>query len=225
MTPLVLGGDHSLVVGSIAASAEHAPRVGVVWIDAHPDFNTPETTLTQNIHGMGLAVAAGLGFESLVRLRGFAPKVHPTRIAILGARAFDPGERVNLQSAGVRLWEAAETRRRDGPAVVAEAMDYLARQGATAVHLSVDLDVLDPGCWPGVSTPAEAGWSAEDLIAAARGVAAAAPLVAIDVVELTPPRDVNGATAEAAIRVAEEAFSPGSNRTVSHAPRAMALEP
>jgi arginase len=206
MTPLVLGGDHSLVIGTITASAERASELGVVWIDAHPDFNTPETTITGNIHGMGLAVAAGLGFESLVRLRGFAPKVHPNRIAILGVRDFDPGERVNLLRGGVRVWETAETDRRGVAAVVAEAMDYLASQGVMAVYLSVDLDVLDPARWPGVSTPADGGWSADELVLAARTVARAAPLMAMDIAELTPPRDPAGATAEAAIQVAEEAL-------------------
>lgn len=207
MTPLVIGGDHSAALGNIAAASQSVPGLGLIWIDAHPDFNTPETSPTDNIHGMVLAIAAGWGPMPLVRLLGYAPMVHPERIAVVGARSIDAGEVSNLRGAGVRVFDGEYVERHGARETAAEAVAYLAAHGVRAVHLSVDLDVLDPRRWPGVSTPAPGGLSSDDLAAAAQTVAEMAPIAAMDLVELTPPEDVGGVTAEAAIRVAEAALA------------------
>ncbi|MEA2640524.1 MAG: arginase [Chloroflexota bacterium] len=206
MTPLIIGGDHSFAMGSISAAAQRVPGLGVIWIDAHPDFNTPETSPTSNIHGMVLAVAAGLGPEPLVRLAGFTPMVHPERIVIIGARAIDAGEAGNIRDAGVHLYDAEYVERHGIQATVAEAMAYLATRDVRAAHLSVDLDVLDPRLYPGVSTPATGGLTGPELVTAVRSVGELARIVSMDIAEYTPSEDVGGATAEIAIQVAESAL-------------------
>ena len=207
MLPLLIGGDHSAAIGSIAASSQSVPGLGIVWLDAHPDFNTPDTTPSGNIHGMVLAIAAGRGPAPLVRLMGFAPMVHPERIVVIGARSIDAGEHNNLREAGVRVYEAEQVERLGVRETVAEAMAYLANNGVRAVHLSVDLDVLDPRLAPGVSTPVPGGFTVDQLCLAARTVGEMARVAAMDLVELTPAEDAAGATAEAAIRVAESALA------------------
>ncbi len=201
MTPLLIGGDHSAAIGSIAAAAQCVPGLGIVWIDAHPDFNTPATSPTGNIHGMVLAIAAGWGPASLVRLAGFAPMVHPERVVVIGARTIDAGETNNLRDAGVRVLDGEHIARHGIAATVHEAMAYLERNQVKAVHVSVDMDVLDPDRYPGVSTPVRGGLNAEELVKLAQKVAEAAPIASMDVVELTPPEDRNGVTQEAALAV------------------------
>jgi arginase len=207
MLPLLIGGDHSAAIGSIAASSQSVPGLGIVWLDAHPDFNTPDTTPSGNIHGMVLAIAAGRGPAPLVRLMGFAPMMHPQRIVVIGARSIDAGERNNLREAGVQVYDAEFVERNGVRETVAAAMAYLERNDVRAVHLSVDLDVLDPTVAPGVSTPVPGGFTVDELCLAARSVADAGRVAALDLVELTPAEDVEGATAEAAIRVAENALA------------------
>jgi arginase len=207
MLPLLIGGDHSAAIGSIAASSQSVPGLGIVWLDAHPDFNTPDTTPSGKIHGMVLAIAAGRGPAQLVRLMGFAPMVHPERIVVIGARSIDAGEYNNLREAGVRVYDADYVERAGVRETVGEAMAYLAKNEVRAIHLSVDLDVLDPRIAPGVSTPVAGGLTMDELCLAARTAAGMARVAAMDLVELTPAEDVNGATVEAAIRVAESALA------------------
>jgi len=204
--PLVLGGDHSVALGNIAAASQVVPGLGIIWIDAHPDFNTPDTSPSDNIHGMVLALAAGWGDPSLARLLGFAPMVHAERIVVIGARSIDAGEMSNVRRAGVRVFDGEHVERFGIRATVGEATAYLAKNQTRAVHLSVDLDVLDPTQWPGVSTAVSGGMSASDLCLAARMIGEAAPIAAMDIVELTPPEDLSGVTAEVAIQVAQNAL-------------------
>jgi arginase len=206
MVPLVLGGDHSVALGSIAASSHTIPGVGLVWVDAHPDFNTPETTPTGNVHGMTLAIAAGMGPGPLVRLNGSAPMVHPERMVVIGVRSMDAGEYENLRQAGVRVFDSDYVEEHGVRSTVGEAMKHLSSNGVRTVHLSVDLDVLDPRYCPGVSTPVDGGLSADELTQLASLVAEMAPIASLDLVELTPEEDRGGATVEAAIRTAESAF-------------------
>jgi len=208
MTPLVMGGDHSAALGNIAAAAQVVPGLGIVWIDAHPDFNTQETSPTSNVHGMVLAIAAGWGPSPLARLLGFAPMVHAERIVIIGARSIDAGEMSNLRRAGVRVYENEHVERYGVRATIGDAMAYLAANQTRAVHLSVDLDVLDPNQWPGVSTAVSGGMSAADLCLSVQTVAEMAPISSMDIVELTPPEDAEGVTAEAAMEVVECALAP-----------------
>jgi arginase len=213
MTPLVLGGDHSVALGNIAAASQVIPGLGIVWIDAHPDFNTPDTSPSENVHGMVLALAAGWGPAPLARLLGVAPMVHAERIVVIGARSIDAGERSNLRQAGVRLYDGEYLERHGIRATVGDAMAYLAKNQTRAIHLSVDLDVLDPAQWPGVSTAVSRGMTSADLSLAAQLIGEMAPIASMDLVELTPTEDPDGATAEAAIQVAEHALArTGSTR-------------
>ncbi|MPZ15202.1 MAG: arginase [Chloroflexi bacterium] len=216
MIPLVIGGDHSASIGGMAASSQSVPGLGIVWIDAHPDFNTPDTSPTGNVHGMGLAIVAGWGPTPLVRLMGYAPMVHPDRIVVIGARAIDAGEMDNLRQAGVKVFDGEHLERYGVRETVGEAMTYLGENHTRAVHLSVDLDVLDPGGWPGVSTPAPRGITAIELALAVQTVAEMAPLAAMDIMELTPPEDAGQATVDAAIQVAERALAPSARARIQN---------
>ncbi len=199
--PLVLGGDHSLVLGSIAASVRANPDLGVLWIDAHPDFNTLETSPTGNAHGMGLALLAGIDSRPHERGGRAAPVVSPERIAMVGIRSVDEGEGKLVEQAGIRVWTSADVRRSDSQLVARQALEYLASQGCGALHVSVDLDVLDPGLWPGVATPVPDGISAAELVTLVRMSSTGGRLVSLDVVELDPSRDPHGLTARSALQV------------------------
>jgi arginase len=155
---------------------------------------------------MTLAIAAGMGPAPLVRLNGLAPMVHPERIAVIGVRSMDAGEYENLRQAGVRVYDGEYVEEHGIRATVGEAMSHLSSNGVRKVHLSVDLDVLDPRYCPGVSTPVNGGFSTEELTQLASLVAEMAPIASLDLVELTPEEDRGSATVEAAIRTAESAF-------------------
>jgi len=208
MIPLVLGGDHSLAIGSIGASAQSVPGLGVIWVDAHPDFNTPDTTPSGNVHGMALAIVAGYGPTPLVWLQGFAPIVHPERIVIVGARSIDAGEAENLRAAGVRVYDAEHLERHGIQETMRDATSYLVSHDVRALHLSLDLDVLDPTAYPGVSTPATGGITADQLGEIAAAAGSTIPLVALDIAEMTPSEDGEGATIRAALLAAEKALGP-----------------
>ena len=203
MLPVILGGDHTVALGAIAASAAAYPNLGILWVDAHPDFNTPGTSKSGHPHGMVLALAAGLGpTGSLARL-GRTPLVLPQRICVLGARSIDESERALLATSGVRLATTSEVIR-DGPwEAVAEAARYLAGHGADALHLSIDLDVLDPSEYPGVSTPAPHGFNLDDLRSVMEAACTEMNVVSLDLVELTPTHDHGERTTRAGVAVLE----------------------
>ena len=203
LLPLLLGGDHSVSLGSAAASAARGP-VGVLWFDAHGDFNTPETSPSGDVYGMVLAILAGLGPATLVDL---VPPIPASRIAILGARALDPGERKNLLEAGVAVY-TTEALRAFGPEQAVErAIAGLVAAGAERLHVSVDLDVLDPSAAPGVWTRAANGLTVDEARAALRAVARTGRLAALDVTELFPGRDHEGATTRAALSLIKAALT------------------
>jgi arginase len=203
LLPLVLGGDHSVSLGAIRAAAARAP-IGVLWFDAHGDFNTPETSPSGNVHGMVLALLAGLGPAPLVAASGHLPG---QRLAVLGARALDPDERKALMHAGVGVY-TTEALRALGPAVAVErAIASLVAAGAERLYVSIDLDVLDPRAAPGVATRASTGLTLEDARAALDAVARSGRVVALDVTELFPGRDRDGATARAAISLVKAALA------------------
>jgi arginase len=201
--PLVLGGDHSISLGSVGASAARGP-VGVLWFDAHADFNTPDTSASGNIYGMVLAMLAGLGPPSLAAL---SPAVPGSRIAIIGARALDAGERGLLRESGVALY-TTEALRAYGPAqTIARAVEGLLAAGATRLHVSFDLDVLDPKTAPGVWTPVGDGLTLDEARAALRAVADTGRLAALDITELYPGRDPAGITTRAALSLLKAALT------------------
>ncbi|MSQ24552.1 MAG: arginase [Chloroflexi bacterium] len=207
MFPVVIGGDHGTALGPIAASAAHHPTLGILWVDAHPDFNTLESSTTKNPHGMVLALAAGLGPRSALESLGRVPLVPPRRIAILGARSIDDAERTLLDQHEVRCSTTDEILRFGLVESADEAIRYLKAQGAEAIHLSIDLDILNPANWPGVSTPVDGGLSFDELVTLVAWTMDEANVVSIDVSELNPNRDRREQTTEAAVAVIQSAVA------------------
>jgi len=198
--PLVLGGDHSIALGSISAVAQVHRKVGVLWIDAHGDFNTDETTPSGNIHGMILAALAGLGHHSLTHLGGWAPKLDPQSIVIVGARDVDVGERALLRDNHVHVFTMPDIDERGMCAVMQEAIT-LAGRNNDGIHLSLDIDALDPREAPGVGTPVRGGLTYREAHLAMELVAKSGQLVAMDVVEVNPILDRENATAILAVEL------------------------
>ncbi len=196
--PLVLGGDHSLSLASIRGVARFK-RVGVIWVDAHGDFNTPETTPSGNIHGMPLAALAGLGDPRLVRLWDEpVPVVDPRRIAIVGVRDLDPGERSNLRQAGVMVQSMEQIDRLGLYAVMMRVIEQVS-QDTEGIYLSFDMDALDPRHAPGVGTPVPGGLTQREGHLICELVAETGRLIGMDVVEVNPILDVQNQTASLAV--------------------------
>lgn len=195
--PLVLGGDHSVSLGSVAGVAQQR-KIGVIWIDAHGDFNTDETSPSGNIHGMVLAALAGYGDRRLVENRGFFPKVRPSNIALIGTREVDPGERDLLRAAGVHVFTMHDIDRIGLPAVVDLAAER-AGTGVDGLHISLDLDVIDPIQAPGVGTPVLGGLNYREGHLAMEMLAQTDGVVSMDVVEVNPIFDNRNETARLAV--------------------------
>jgi arginase len=196
--PLVLGGDHSLSVGSIRGAAKHR-KLGVIWVDAHADFNTAETTPSGNIHGMPLAALCGLGDPRLVSLWDETPPVlDPERVAIVGARDLDPGEKRNLREAGVMVQSMEQIDRIGMVAALEKAVHRVSRD-VDSIYLSFDMDALDPRHAPGVGTPVPGGLTFREAHLACEVVAETGRLIGMDMVEVNPILDVQNQTAILAV--------------------------
>jgi arginase len=204
--PLVLGGDHSIAIGSVAGSSNHFARagehIGLIWFDAHGDANTPETTPSGNIHGMSLAVSIGIGDPDLVNLGGRAPKVLPRNTVLIGIRDVDAGERDTLKKSGVTVYTMRDVDERGMRDVVDEAI-RIAADGTAGIHLSFDLDVLDPEDAPGTGTPVWGGVTYREAHLAMEMLADRAQLVAIDLVEVNPVLDTKNMTGVLAAELAQ----------------------
>ena len=196
--PLVLGGDHSLSLGSIRGAAK-TKKLGLIWIDAHADFNTDETTPSGNIHGMPLSALSGLGD---LRLRQIwdetTPVVDPARVVVIGARDLDPGEKENLRRAGVMVM-GMEQIDRLGMATATERAIERACRGADGLYLSFDMDAIDPQDAPGVGTPVPAGLTPREGHVARELIGATGKLVGMDMVEVNPILDAKNQTAALAV--------------------------
>lgn len=203
--PLVLGGDHSLSIGSVRGAARNK-KLGVIWLDAHADFNTAETTPSGNIHGMSLAILAGQGDPSLVQLWDEpTPVIDPHRIAIVGARDLDTGEKVNLQNAGAMVMGMEQVDRYGMVAVMEKAIEHVSRD-VDGIWLSLDLDALDPQHAPGVGTPVPAGLTQRETHLACELIAETKKLIGMDLVEVNPILDVQNHTATLAVEFALSAL-------------------
>jgi arginase len=197
--PLVLGGDHSLGAGSVAASATFIRRttalpLGLIWVDAHGDMNTPDTTGSGNVHGMPLAALLGQEPLELASI-GFSPSVLPQHTVLLGIRNLDEQEKAQIRAAGVHVFTMKDIDR-DGIATVAERALALASNGTGGLHISFDMDVCDPAIAPGVGTPVKGGLDYREAHMVMELVADTHRLVALDLVEVNPTLDVRNATAE-----------------------------
>lgn len=203
--PLVLGGDHSLSVGSIRGAAKQR-KLGVIWVDAHADFNTAETTPSGNIHGMPLAALCGLGDPRLVSLWDETPPVlDPQRVAILGARDLDPGEKRNLREAGVMVQSMEQIDRLGMPAALERCIERVSRD-VDGIYLSFDMDALDPRHAPGVGTPVNGGLTFREAHLACEVVAETSKLIGMDMVEVNPILDVQNTTAVHAVEFIRSAL-------------------
>jgi arginase len=203
--PLVLGGDHSIAIGTIAGAAKHRKRMGLIWFDAHGDLNTMETTPSGNIHGMPLAVSLGYGHPALVNCLGFTPKVHPENVVLIGVRDLDEGERELIRRLGIRVFTMHDIDRSGMGAVMEEALAIVTR-GTDGVHLSLDLDGLDPKDAPGVGTPVEGGLTYRESHLAMEMLAEANILTSAEFVEVNPILDNGNRTAKVAVALIESVF-------------------
>ena len=202
--PVVLGGDHSIALGTINGSTltgRSQPReLGVLWIDAHGDFNTHESTPSGNIHGMPLAAVAGLGHPALTHLMGHAPVVRAETIVLVGIRDLDRLERELLRSSGAHVFTMHDIDRRGMADVMHEALAIVSK-AKDGVHVSFDMDVLDPTEVPGVGTPVPGGISYREAHLAMELIHSSANMVSLDLVEVNPILDTNNLTASIAVEL------------------------
>jgi len=203
--PLILGGDHSIAIGSIAGASCHfrarGHSIGAIWFDAHGDANTAETTPSGNIHGMALAVSMGLGDPDLVGLGGPGPKIDPRRTALIGVRELDPGERDILKSSGATVFTIRDVDERGMRDVVSEAI-AIAGEGTAGIHVSFDLDVVDPEDAPGVGTALWGGVTYREAHLAMEILSERANVVSLDLVEVNPVLDTRNMTGVLAVELA-----------------------
>jgi len=195
--PLVIGGDHSIAMGTTAALSQHYRKIGVVWIDAHGDFNTEDTTVTGNIHGMSFATACGRGTASLVGQMG-RTHVSEANSVLIGARDLDPRERETLKQSGVTVFTMREIDEQGMYKVMKKALK-IACDGTDALHVSFDLDVMDPLDAPGVGTPVQGGITYREAHLAMEMISECGKLKSMEVVELNPILDRYNNTGKLAI--------------------------
>jgi arginase len=207
--PLVLGGDHSLGAGSVAASADYLRRegktVGLLWIDAHGDMNTPSTSGSGNVHGMPLAALLGPEPAELSRIGGFSPKVVPAKTVLIGIRNLDEREKERIRDAGVHVFTMKDIDR-SGIAVVVEQALAIAGDDTGGVHVSFDLDVCDPTIAPGVGTPVKGGLDYREAHMVMEIVADSGLMRALDLVEVNPILDDRNTTAILGVELALSAL-------------------
>lgn len=199
--PLVLGGDHSLAAGSVAASSAWARsrngRIGLIWVDAHGDMNTPASSLSGNVHGMPLAALLGAEPAELAGIGGFSPKADPERTVLIGVRNLDEKEKDRVRESRIHVFTMKDIDR-SGIAAVIEQAIQLAGAGTAGVHVSFDLDVCDPSIAPGVGTPVRGGLDYREAHMVMEVLADSGRLMGLDMVEVNPTLDVRNSTAELA---------------------------
>ena len=198
--PLLLGGDHSISLGSVAGVAQVHSDIGVIWVDAHADFNTDETTPSGNIHGMILAALAGIGDNALTHASGWTPKINKETIVVVAARDLDSQEQELLRTHNIAVFTMSDIDQRGMTEVMKEAI-AIASQHDNPIHLSLDMDSLDPREAPGVGTPVRGGLSYREAHLAMELVSASQRLVSMDVVEVNPILDSENTTAKLAVEL------------------------
>ena len=207
--PLVLGGDHAQAIGTISGLArfykKRGQRIGVVWVDAHTDMNTPDSSPSGNIHGMPLAALLGHGPDSLTSLAGHGPALQAEDVAVIGARDIDPTEAPLVKGTGVRVYTMTELDRRGANTCIAEAF-LRVQENTVATHLSFDLDGCDPKDAPGVGTPVPGGLSLRESHLICETAAASGRLVGMELVELNPTLDQANATGRLSVWLIESAL-------------------
>ena len=208
--PIVLGGDHSLGAGSVAAAAEWAKRaknlpLGLLWVDAHGDMNTPATSSSGNVHGMPLAALLGSEPAELSKIGTFAPKVLPAHTVLVGIRNLDEREKIAVKESGVHVFTMKDIDRQGIAAIVEQAVN-LAGNGTAGIHVSFDMDVCDPLIAPGVGTPVKGGLDYREAHMVMEIVADSGLLTSLDLVEVNPTLDVQNTTAQLGTELALSAL-------------------
>ncbi|HSB27541.1 MAG TPA: arginase [Pyrinomonadaceae bacterium] len=202
--PLVLGGDHSIAIGSLAGVASYYRRqtktLGLIWFDAHADMNTPESTPSGNIHGMPLSALLGYGARELTHVAGFAPKLDARLCAHVGARDIDAGERELIRKLGIRFFTMREIDERGMSACMDDAIK-IASAGSGGFSVTFDVDVLDPGDAPGSGTLVRGGLTYREAHLAMEKIAEAGGMRSLEVVEINTALDVNNKTAELGVEL------------------------
>lgn len=205
-TPIILGGDHSIALGSGSGVANAVTSPGVIWFDAHADFNTSKTSPSGNIHGMILGALCGYGNREvgdrvLIDVAGGGPHIDPRRVVIVGARSIDPEERTLLKASGAHVFTMADVDRQGMDCITRDAI-ALASEGTAGIHVSFDLDGIDPKDAPGVGTPVPGGLTWREAHLAMELVASSGKLLSLDLVEVNPILDEHNRTADLAAQLA-----------------------
>ena len=207
--PIILGGDHSIAIGSVAGLSafyrRQEQRVGVIWFDAHGDMNTPETSPSGNIHGMPFAAILGRGATELTHISGFAPKVYAEDCVLIGARSIDRDEARALKNSGIRVITMRELDERGMSAVMDEAISLASRQTA-GFHVTMDMDFVDPDYAPGVGTPVPGGPTYRESHLAMEKVADSGKMLSFELTEINPVLDTANRTAELGVQLILSAF-------------------
>lgn len=202
--PVVLGGDHSIAVGSAAGVAafhrQRGEKIGIIWLDAHTDINTPESSPSGNIHGMPLAALLGYGARELTHISGFAPKVLPENTVIIGARSIDPGERELIKKLDIRVYTMSEVDERGMGVIIKEALER-ATNGTAGFHLTMDMDFIDPFYAPGVGTPERGGATYREAHLAMEKLAESGRALSVEITEVNPLFDTSNQTATFAVEL------------------------
>jgi arginase len=203
--PLVLGGDHSVAVGTVSGVGRHfrerGESIGLIWLDAHADMNTPDTSPSGNIHGMPLACILGMGPAELADLRGYRRKVDPRNMVIVGLRDVDQLEKPHVRDSGIRAFTMRDIDERGMRSVMDEAL-RIAGDGVSGFHLSLDMDFVDPAHAPGVGTPVRGGATYREAHLAMEMICDSRRMVSMEIVEVNPVIDERNRTAELAVELA-----------------------
>src|ERR1700716_1848613 len=207
--PMTLGGDHSVAAGTVAGVAEfyrrQNQRIGLIWIDAHTDINTPETSPSGNVHGMPLAALMGLGPDELTNIFDFSPKVAPENCVLVGVRDIDSVEKENVRKAGIDVFTMRDIDERGMRTVMEEAL-RIAGRGTAGYHVSLDMDWVDPEDAPGGGTPVRGGATYREAHLAMEIIADHGQMVSFEIVEVNPVIDEHNRTADLAVELALSAF-------------------
>jgi arginase len=202
--PLILGGDHSVAIGTIAgvshAYSQQNEQLGVIWVDAHADMNTPETSPSGNVHGMPLACCIGQGPPELTHILGFAPKVNPRSVVLIGLRDVDALERLRVRESGVNVFTMRDIDERGLREVMERAL-AIASDETGGIHLSFDMDAVDPDEAPGVGTPVRGGMTYREAHLAMEIICDSGSLLSMELVEVNPVLDEANRTANLAVEL------------------------
>lgn len=191
--PVILGGDHCVAAGSIAATNHYFSKVGVIWIDAHGDFNNDESSPSGNMHGMPLSALTGFGPDKMVSFSERLKHVNPDNVAVVGGRDIDPEERKSMAASGIHVFSIHDVDKLGMSEVIKRAIE-VASNGTDGIHVSFDVDAITPQEAPGVGTPVHSGLTVREAFLAAELVAESGKLIALDMVEINPILDERNRT-------------------------------